>query len=110
MGKIDSNTITAQFGDCASTVHQQLFSSHFGYGIFRLVADINVSDIGSVYRQQQQRHAPCCILKNSVNGALTMFSLASWAIYIPIGCRHLFIRYRKPLLGKNNCDMLTAAS
>jgi len=35
--------------------------------MFRLVADINLSDIGSVYWQKQQRHAPCHILKVSVN-------------------------------------------
>jgi len=29
-----------------------------------------------------------------------IFSFASWVIYIPIGCRHPFIRYWQPLLAK----------
>jgi len=36
----------------------------------------------------------------SVNGASTIFSLASWVIYVPIGCRHPFIKYLQPLLAK----------
>jgi len=30
-----------------------------------------------------------------------IFSFASWVIYLPIGCRHPFIRYWLPLLGKS---------
>jgi len=99
IGKTDSNMVTARFWECTSMEHQCLFTSHLRYCLFRLVADIHVSDIGNHYWQQQW-HAPCRILKNSVNGASTIFSFASWAIYIPIDCRHPFIRYRKPLLAK----------
>jgi len=35
--------------------------------MFQLVADIHLSNIGSLYWQNQQRHAPCRILKMSVN-------------------------------------------
>jgi len=55
---------------------------------------------GSLYRQQRQRHAPCCILGMSDNGASTLFSFASWVIYVPIGCRHQFLWYCQPSLGK----------
>jgi len=44
--------------------------------MFRLVADIHLFDIGSLYGQKQQRNAPCSILKMSVNGALTVSGLA----------------------------------
>jgi hypothetical protein len=36
--------------------------------MFPLVADFNLSNIGSLYWQKQQRNAPCHILKMSVNG------------------------------------------
>jgi len=65
-----------------------------------MVADIHLSDIGSLYWEKQQWHAPCRILRMSVNGASTIFSLTSWLIYIPIGCRHPFINYWQPLLAK----------
>jgi len=68
--------------------------------MFRLVADIHLSDIGSLYWHKQQRHALCRILKMSVNGASTIFSFALWVIYVPIGCRHPFIQYWHPLLAK----------
>jgi len=56
--------------------------------------------IGSFHRHNAQPHSHRPILRMSVNGASTMFSYASWIIYVPIGCRHLFIRYWQPLLGK----------
>jgi hypothetical protein len=68
--------------------------------MFRLVEDIHLWDIGSLYWQKQQRHAPCGILKMSVNGASTIFSFASWASYVPIGIRYPFMRYWQPLLAK----------
>jgi hypothetical protein len=36
-----------------------------------LVSDIHLSDIASLYWQKQQRHAPCGILKMSINAAST---------------------------------------
>jgi len=44
--------------------------------MFRLVADIHVSNIGSLYWQKQQQHAPCHILKMSVNAASTVLVVA----------------------------------
>jgi len=68
--------------------------------MFWLVADIHLSNIGSLYWQNQQRHAPCSILKMSVNGASTISSFASWVSYVPIGCRHPFMRYWQPFLAQ----------
>ena len=68
--------------------------------MFRLVAEIHLWDIGSVYWHKQQRHAPCGILNMSANGASTIFSFASSVSYVPIGCRHPFMRYWQPLLAK----------
>jgi len=48
--------------------------------MFRLVADIHLSDIGSLYWQKQQRHAPCGILEISINGASTVLGLAYFVI------------------------------
>ena len=68
--------------------------------MFRFVVDIHLSDIDSLYWGKLKRHAPCHILRMSVNGVSTMFSWASWVIYVPIGCRHPLVRYSQPLLGK----------
>ena len=68
--------------------------------MFRLVSDIHLWDIGSLHWQKHQRHAPCGILKMSVNGASTIFSFASWVSYVPTGCSHPFMRYWQPLRGK----------
>jgi hypothetical protein len=49
----------------ASTIFS--FASSVSY--FRLVVDIHLWDVGSLYREKQQRDAPCGILKMSVNQA-----------------------------------------
>jgi allantoicase len=56
--------------------------------------------MGSHNWQKHQQHAPCGILKMSVNGASTIFSFASGVCYIPIGVSHPFTRYWQPLLAK----------
>jgi hypothetical protein len=66
--------------------------------MFPLVAHIHLSNINSLYWRKWQRHLPCHILKISVNGASMTCTFTSWVIYLPIGCRHLFIRYSEPLL------------
>jgi hypothetical protein len=48
--------------------------------MFQLVADPHSSDIGSHYWQQQQRHAPCHILKMTVNEMSTVLDVAYLAI------------------------------
>jgi hypothetical protein len=68
--------------------------------MFRLVADIHFSDIGSLYWEKLQLHAPCGILRMSIDGVSTIFGFASWLIYVLIGCRHPFIKYWQPLLAK----------
>jgi hypothetical protein len=68
--------------------------------MFLLVTDIHYSDIGCLYWQNQQRYAPTHILRTSINGASTGFSLASLVIYVLIGFRHPFTRYWQPLLAK----------
>jgi len=44
--------------------------------MFRLVADIHFLNICILYCQQQQQHAPCRILKMSINGASTVLVVA----------------------------------
>jgi len=56
--------------------------------------------IRTFYRQRRQQHSHCPFLRMSVNGAWTIFGLASWIIYVQIGCRHPFNRYWLPLLRK----------
>jgi len=36
--------------------------------------------IGRLYRLKEKQHAPCPIMKMSVNGASTIFGLAEWLI------------------------------
>jgi len=79
---------------------QQCLALHLGQFMFRLVVDIHLSVIDSLYWEKLQWHAPCRIRRMSVNGASTIFSLASWIIYVLIGCRYPFIRQWLPLLGK----------
>ena len=45
-------------------------------------------------------HAPCHIMRGSVNGVSTIISFGSWVLYVPIGWRHPFITYCQPLLAK----------
>ena len=66
----------------------------------RLVADIDLSDIGSLYWEKLQQHGPWHVLRMSVNGASMIFIFACWVIYVLIGCRHPFIKYWQPLLAK----------
>ena len=100
IGKRDRNMVTAPFWKWASMEGQQCLALHLGWSMFWLVADIRSSDKGCLYWEKLQRHARCRILRMSVNGASTIFSLASWVIYVPIGCRHPFIKYWQPLLPK----------
>jgi len=96
----DSNTVTAPFWEWAWTECRQFAASHLGYFIFRLVADLHLSDIGCHYWENPQRHDRCRMLRMSVIGASMIVSFASWVIYFPIGCRHPFIKYWQPLLAK----------
>jgi len=48
--------------------------------MFQLVADIHSSNIGSLYWETQQQHAPCRILKLSIHGASTVLVVAYLAI------------------------------
>jgi hypothetical protein len=92
-GKRDNITDSTPFREWASTEHQRLLASHPGQFIFRLVSDIHFADIGSLYWENCQRHAPCRIWRMSINGASTIHSFASCLIYFPIGCRHPLIKY-----------------
>ena len=56
--------------------------------------------IGGFYWQKRQHHGHRPILRISVNRVSTIFSFASWLIYVPIGCIHPFIKYCQPLLAK----------
>jgi len=79
---------------------RRFLSSHLGSFILRLVAEIHLSDDGSLYLGKPQRHAPCRIVRMSVNGVSTIFSFASRVIHLLIGCRHPFMRYWQPVLAK----------
>ena len=65
-----------------------------------IILDIDLSDIDSVYWEILKRHASCHIMTVSVNGVSIIFVFTSWVIYVPIGCRHPFIRYCQPSLRK----------
>ena len=100
IGKRDSNMLIAPFRELASTEHQWLLASHLGECMFRLVPDIHFCDIGSLYWESLQRHAPCRIVRMSVNRLWKIFRIASWLIHVPIDCRHPFIKYWQPLQAK----------
>jgi len=80
--------------------------------MFQLVVDIDLSYIDSLYWKKQQQHAPCRILRMSVNRASTIFSFASWVMYVLIGYRDPFFRQWQPLLGKTTatCSLLYPAN
>jgi len=66
-----------------------------------LVADINSSDIGCLYCEKLRRDVRCRVLRMNVNIASAIFRFTSWVMYIPIGCRHRFIKYWQPLQAKS---------
>jgi len=68
--------------------------------MFRLVVDIDLSDIDSHYWEKLQWHAPCRIWRLSINGESTIFRFQSWVLYFPIGCRHPYINYWQPCVAK----------
>jgi len=76
--------------------------------MLRLVADINLSDIGCLYWDKPWRHACCHILSVSINTGSMIISFGSWVIHVPIGCRHPLIKYWQPLLAKTTatCSLL----
>jgi hypothetical protein len=95
-----SNMPPAGSWDWMSLECQQCFALHLGNFMFWLVADIHLSDIGSLYWEQIQWHAPCSIGRMSINQAVMNISFAFWVICFLISCRYSFIRYLQPLLAK----------
>jgi len=93
IGYRDSNKVSAPFWVGASTECQWILALHLGQFIFRLVPDIHLSDIGCHYWDKLHWHARSRILRISVNGVSTIFSFASWVLYVPICCRHPYIKY-----------------
>jgi len=67
--------------------------------MFRLVSDTHLPDVRSLYWENLEGCALVLILDMSVNRASTITSFVCWVIYFPIGLRHPFPRYWKPLLG-----------
>jgi len=100
MGIWNSDMLPAASWEWASTECQQVSASHLGEFMFWLIVDIHLAEIDSVHSEKLKWHAPCHILRMSINGASTMFSFATWVIYVSIGCRHPFVRYWQPLLQK----------
>jgi len=99
-GKNYSNMLPAASWEWASTERQRFSASHPGLIMFWLVGDTHLSDIGSLYCEKLQWRAPGHITRMIVSGASTIVCFASWLIYVPIGCRHPFIKYWQPLLAK----------
>jgi len=64
--------------------------------------------IGSFYRQKRQQHGHRPILRISINRVSTIFSFESCVMYVPIGCRHPFMRHWQPLKAKTTatCSLL----
>jgi len=100
IGTWDSDMVPDASWKWASTEPQRDSASQPGKFMFRLVVDFHLADIVSLYWEKLKWHAPCHILRMSVNGASIMFSFASWVIYFLNGCRHPFVRYWQPSLGK----------
>jgi len=75
------------------TQRQQLFAVDHGQLLFPLIADNHFTDIGSLYRQKWQRNAPSRTLRSSVNRLSWIVNVASFAMYVPIGCSHPVMIY-----------------
>jgi hypothetical protein len=56
--------------------------------------------MASLYRWRYYQHDHRRILRLSVKATSTILSFACSVIYVPIGCRQSFVRYRQPLLTK----------
>jgi len=67
-------------------------------GINSVSAPITLPSVTTPSRKTATKYSSN--LRMSVNGASTIFSFASWIIYVPIGWRHRFIRYLLPLSAK----------
>jgi len=92
----------------ASTERQRFVVLYVHKFTSDLVVVIHNCLIGSFSKWNRQQHSHRSILGMSVNAALTIFIFASWVIYVPIGCRHPFIRYWQPLQTKTTatCSLL----
>jgi len=88
----------------ASREHQWFVVLQVQWFTSDLVVVINYRLIGSFDRQKlwQNCHRP--ILRMTVNWASMTVSFASSVIYVSIGCRHLFMRYSKPLDPKTSAS------
>jgi hypothetical protein len=75
-GNTNSDMLPIASWESASTVPQWILPSDLGWFMFPFVADFNLSNIGSLYWQKQQRNAPCHILKMSVNRVWTILVVA----------------------------------
>jgi len=64
--------------------------------------------IVTFHRQTRKQGGHLLILRMSVDGTSTMYSAASWVIYVLIGCRDPFIRFWQPLLAESTakCSLL----
>jgi len=100
IGKRASNAASTPCWEWASTERQLFVVMEVRSLDSDLVAVMHNRCIGCFCgrKRQQQGHRP--ILRISVNGASMIFSFASWVLYVPIGCRHPFMRYWQPLTRK----------
>jgi len=65
-----------------------------------LVTVMHTRHIDSFCRQKRQQHAHHPILGICFNRASMNVNFASCVIYLPIGCKHPFMRYWQPVLPK----------
>jgi len=63
-----------------STERQRFIAWHPGELMFRFVVDIQSSNIGCLYWKEPKWHAPCRILRMSVNAGSMIVNFESWVI------------------------------
>jgi len=75
-GKTNSDMLPAACWQWESQERQHFLALHFHWFLFRLVADIHLSNVASLDWRNRLRNAPCGILKMIVNRASTVLLVA----------------------------------
>jgi hypothetical protein len=81
----------------ASAEHQRFVVFGVWLVTSNLVVGIHNRRIGSFHMRNCQQRSHWPILRMSLNEASMIFSSAFWVIDVPMGFRHLFMRYSKTL-------------
>jgi len=85
----------------ASTECQPLLASDLGYFMFRLVGDIHLSHIGSLYWQKPQQYAQCPILKNECQWRVNSFRCCIFVYQAITWIFTIITRWLATLIGIN---------